>query len=98
MVRAHNGEHPSVHDIAANIIERLRKSGNAKEAVKWKAADVERILTPHEKEILGSEHIRFTVGAPVKVYLVRGRDPSEEVFWLRERGFKKTDMQWRQGT
>lgn len=97
-VRAHNGEHPSVHDTAANVIERLRKSGKAREALKWKAADVERILTAEEKEILGTEHIRFTVNAPVKVYVVRASSPSEEVYWLRGRGFAKTDVTWMQGT
>lgn len=95
---AHNGEHPSVHDTTANVIERLRKSGKAREAMKWKAADVERILTPEEKEIFGQEHLRFTVNTPVKVYVVRAASPSEEVFWLRERGFTKTEMKWLIGT
>jgi acid phosphatase type 7 len=93
-VRAHNGEHPSIHDTAANAIERLRKSGHARDAIKWKAAEIEGFLRAEEKAVLGSEHIRFTVSAPVKVYVVRAASPSEEVFWLRERGFTKTEMKW----
>lgn len=96
--RAHNGAHPSVHDTAAGVIERLRKSGKAHEALKWKAADVEQALTAEENEILGREHVRFTVTEPVKVYVVRAKEPAEQVFWLRERGFEETNIRWMQGT
>lgn len=91
---AHTGHHPSVHDTAQNVIERIRKSGKAHQALKWKAADAERILTQEEKEILGTEHIRFQVDAPVKVLVIRGKDPSEDLFWLSARGFRKSNIEW----
>jgi acid phosphatase type 7 len=91
---AHTGSHASVHDTVAGVIERIRKSGRGEEAMKWKAADAEKFLTPSEAEILGSEHIRFTVTQPVRVYVVRGKDPAEELFWLQSRGFTKTNIAW----
>ncbi len=95
---AHNGDHPSVHDTAAGVIERLRKSPGARKAMGWNAADAERFLTTSEKAVFASEHIRLVVTPAVRVYIVRGAAPEGELFWLRDGGFKKSDIVWLQGT
>jgi acid phosphatase type 7 len=94
IAHGHVGHHASVHDTVAAIIERLRKSGRAEEAMRWKAAEAEHFLTSQEREILANEHIRFTVDQPVRVFVVRGKDPAEELFWLESRGFAKSDLSW----
>ncbi len=93
-LHAHLGDHPSVHDSAAGAIERLRKSPAAFQAKNWTAVEALRFLTSAEREIFSQEHIRFTVSAPVKVLVIRGKDPAEDLFWLSSRGFKKADLLW----
>lgn len=91
---SHVGHHPSVHDTVANVVERMRKSGNPADVRNWKAPQVESFLTDDEKEILGTEHIRFEVNVPVKVYVVRTKEPQEELFWLKTEGFKLEKIDW----
>lgn len=94
---AHVGHHPSVHDTTANIVERARKTVPQKEIVKWKAKDAEAFMTAQEREILGTEHIRFTVNTPVKLFVIR--DTSiDEPYWLAAQGFKKRSEVWTNGT
>lgn len=94
---AHVGQHPSVHDTTANIIERIRKTVPQKDVIKWKARDAEAFMTAEEKEILGSEHIRFTVNTPVKLYVIRDTSV-EEPWWLKARGFVRAGQVWTNGT
>ena len=97
-VQAHVGQHPSVHDTVAGIIERMRKSPNPEEMRTWKAEQYEAFLTKREREILGTEHIRFRDNAPVEVLVVQPKSSSGEVFWLREGGgFEKQEVEWSEG-
>lgn len=88
---AHVGDHPSVHDTVAGIIERLGKTVPAEELKSYTVEKVLSVLTEHEREILGQEMLTFRVNVPVTVYVCRATDMKEEVYWLAERGFEKTD-------
>lgn len=87
---AHPAGHPSVHDTVAGIMVRLRSQLTGDELIALTPARAEAFLTPQEKEILGSEHIRFTVDAPVVVTILRDSRQGAEPFWLAGRGFQPT--------
>jgi hypothetical protein len=88
--QAHVGQHPSVHDTVAGIIERLRGSLTHEELVNLDAQKAYDVLTEEERHILGTEHITFTVNRPVEVYIMRDVRMPDEPFWLKERGFQST--------
>jgi hypothetical protein len=87
---AHEGSHASVHDTVAGIIERMRRELPADDLVALTVPKVEALLTPQEREALGSAHIRFRVNVPVIVTILRDASLGDEPFWLRERGFIAT--------
>jgi acid phosphatase type 7 len=95
---SHVGPHPSVHDTVANILERMKKQLSRAELEKLNVQRIESMLTTKEREVLGTEHLSFRANVPVTVWVVRGPEPAEEVFWLRERGFQKTQVEWLYGT
>ena len=92
-LRAHVGEHPSVHDTVQGILERMKKELPMDELRNLTPAKAEAFLNEHEREILGSEHISFRVNVPVTVSVVR---PAEDAppYWLKERGFTRRDLDW----
>jgi len=92
--QAHVGHHPSVHDTAAGIIERLRRQVPVAELPALSLARAESILTPKERDIFGTEHLSFHVSQPVTVWVIRAADPKEELFWLRARGFVPGGVAW----
>src|SRR5262245_46598882 len=75
----HVGPPPSIHDTVAGILDRLRKSRTPAELVNLSVPQVEAVLTPEEREILGTEHLSFKVSAPVPLSVIRdkrhGADP-----------------------
>lgn len=88
--QAHVGNHPSVHDTIAGIMQRLSQEV---EPEKLAGLDVEKLLafmTDEERHILSTEHITFHVNKPVTISVMREAERRETVFWLEERGFKKT--------
>lgn len=90
LANAHVGNHPSIHDAVAGIIERFQQTMDP-EALKSITVDqVHEALTADERETLGAHHITFRVNVPVTVYLCREASQEEVVFWLGERGFEKT--------
>lgn len=93
-IRAHVGEHPSVHDTVARIVERLRNKLSAVQLYYLSNNQIERNLTPEERHILGTEHISFRVNVPVSVYVVRGSVPKQDPFWLEDRKFLPVPIAW----
>ena len=86
-VRAHVGEHPSVHDTVAAVALRLREKLKEEELKKLTPYQVYKNLTERERTILGNEHITFKVNVPVKVSILRDRSIKSEPFWMRDRDF-----------
>jgi len=95
--QAHVGPHPSVHDTVAGIIDRMRRELSKEELLNMTLQKAEQFLTKTEREILGTEHISFHVNVPVTVTILRDTKMTEEPFWLRERGFKKTSLRVKEG-
>lgn len=88
----HVGEHPSVHDTVAGIVERLRKELSSDQLTGLKLDGLLAVLTDEEKHILATEHITFTVNVPVTVYVFRESTQGELPYWLDAEGFTKTDL------
>lgn len=87
---AHTGGHPSVHDTVAGIIVRLKGELTDDQLIELTPAKVQAFLTPEEREVLATGHVRFRVNVPVVVTIVRDPGLGEEPFWLVARGFKPT--------
>ncbi|HNQ89625.1 MAG TPA: metallophosphoesterase family protein [Verrucomicrobiota bacterium] len=51
------------------------------------AAGFLRLLNAAEREVLGSQHLRFHVNTPVTVTVLRDARLGNEPFWLADRGF-----------
>jgi hypothetical protein len=96
---AHVGEHPSVHDTVAGIADRMKESFEKEEELKnLTAYQIEKLLTDEERHVLGSEHITFRVNVPVTVSILRDRSLKSQPFWVRERGFTMTGLDFKIGT
>ncbi|MCL4694253.1 MAG: fibronectin type III domain-containing protein [Candidatus Hydrogenedentes bacterium] len=92
MVLAHVGQHPSVHDTVAGIIERLKETKSHEELQNLTLEQVEAVLTEEERHVLATEHLSFDVNVPVTVYVVRDVELDREPFWLEEYAFTQTDL------
>ena len=94
-VFAHVGEHPSVHDTVQGVIERMKGELSMEELRRMTPGQAEQFLTEQEKEVLSTEHISFKVDAPVRVRVVRAAEDGA-LFWLKERGFTREKVEWRE--
>ncbi len=89
---AHVGNHPSLHDTAASILDRLSHSLPEAELRKLDPQSVWPLLTPDERQVLSSEHLRFRVNSPVRLTVLTDRRLTGETLWLRDHGFQPTSM------
>jgi acid phosphatase type 7 len=89
---AHVGPLPSVHDAVAGIIDRIRRELPAESIRDLTSKQVEELLSPEEREVLGSRHLVFRVDVPVVVTLLCDVKMAREPFWLEARGFKSTGV------
>jgi hypothetical protein len=89
---AHIGDHPSVHDTVAGIVDRFRREVPHDVLRTLTVPDALQRLTPEERHVLSTEHISFTVNAPVVVWVVRDANLGDEPFWLPEEGFERTPL------
>lgn len=96
-LQAHVGNHPSVHDTVAGIIERMKKELSTEQLRGLTLAQAEKFLTPKEREILGTEHITFKVNVPVRVSILHDARLGKDPFWLTERGFKTNGLSVKEG-
>jgi Purple acid Phosphatase, N-terminal domain/Calcineurin-like phosphoesterase len=87
---AHVGNHPSVHDTVAGVMQRLQREVDPEALTALRVPELVELLTDEERDVLGSQHLTFTVDVPVVVSVLREVGPKEVVFWLEGRGFKKT--------
>ncbi len=90
--QAHVGNHPSVHDTVAGVVQRLQQTLPEEELKNISVEKVYATLTEDERHVLGQEHVTFRVNVPVTLYVFRKADMGEVVFWLGDRGFEKTDL------
>ena len=66
-LQAQSGGNPLVRDTVARVITRLRREMPTNELQKLTPAQVEKFLTPQEREILATKHLTFRVNVPVRV-------------------------------
>src|SRR6266545_8060369 len=79
-VPAHDGTHASVHDTVAGIIVRMQRELSSDQLIALTVPKVEAFLTAQEREVLGTEHIRFRVNVPVVVTILRDTNLVNEPF------------------
>ena len=91
-LHAQQTNHPSVTDTIAGVVKRLKQDLSTNELQNLTVAQAERFLTPQERELLANEHLTFHVNVPVRVTVLRDKRLADEPFWLRERGFKTTNI------
>ncbi|RJP32290.1 MAG: metallophosphoesterase family protein [Candidatus Omnitrophota bacterium] len=84
---------PSVQDIIAQVKMRLIQETPQQELRNIGPIQIWKMLTEQEKEILTTNHIRFSVSVPVKVMVFTDPSLDPEPFWLNERGFERTEAQ-----
>ncbi|HQH70137.1 MAG TPA: metallophosphoesterase family protein [Candidatus Hydrogenedentes bacterium] len=90
---AHVAAPPSVRETVSSIHHRLRTTVAPEELVVMTPEQALSYLTEEEKEILGSEHITFSVNVPVVVSVFRDVTQGEVPFWLEGREFQKGEGQ-----
>ncbi len=90
---AHVGDHPSIHNVLASVVDTLRDNLDAQELRKIDVDTVMEHITEDELDVLGTEYVSFTVDKPVTVYVLRHEGQREEPFWLSARGFEKTELE-----
>ncbi|HRI86678.1 MAG TPA: hypothetical protein PK869_00355, partial [Candidatus Hydrogenedentes bacterium] len=68
---AHVGDHPSVHDTVAGVIDRMKTTIPVESLKTLSLEQVEGLLTDEEKHVLATEHLSFDINVPVDLYVVR---------------------------
>jgi len=83
---------PAIREAVAGIVERMRRELPGEMVRTITVAQVERLLTPRERNILATEHVTFRVNVPVRVSVLRDTSLGNEPFWLREGGFRPAGL------
>jgi len=91
------GTHPTVHDVAAGIVQRLQESLPEKELLSLTADQVRTYITEEDWKVLGEKHLSFRVDAPVVVYVFRDSGDPAVVHWMPARGFENTGLMVKSG-
>src|SRR5512144_1993592 len=84
---AHEGEHPSVHDTVAGIVERLKRELKPEQLTSLTITQVLDFILPAERDVLAQKHVRFRLNVPAVVTVVHDMRLGDDPFWLKERGF-----------
>jgi len=87
---AHVGEHPSVHDTVAGVIDRMKTTIPVESLKTLSLEQVEGLLTDEEKHVLATEHLSFDINVPVDLYVVRDVRIGNEPFWFKQDGYEQT--------
>lgn len=89
---AHVGNHPSIHDTIAGVVERLRETYTVDELRAMDADDAAELLTDDEREILGKHYLTFSVNVPVVVSVMQYGRLRDDMFWLDDQGWEETGL------
>lgn len=92
-LHAHVGLHPSVHDTVAGVLDRFARTQAESALRQLDARQALALLTPVERDVLGSQHVVFRVNTPVLVTVWTDARLVGEPFWLTERDFRRTTAQ-----
>ncbi|NUM56727.1 MAG: metallophosphoesterase family protein [Candidatus Hydrogenedentes bacterium] len=89
---AHVGDHPSVHDTVAGVVERMKDTMSIEALRALTVETAAAVLTDDEKHVLATEHLSFDVNVPVDVYVVRDARLGKDPYWLASEGFEQTGL------
>lgn len=89
---AHVNGYPSIHDVMADVIARMKTELSADELRRLRHEDAAAFLTEAEKAALGEAYWTFKVDQPVTVWVFRDTRQEELPAWLEGRGFTMTDQ------
>jgi hypothetical protein len=87
---SHVGSLPSVHDVVAGVLERIREELPEEAIRRLTTESAMALLNAEEREVLSSRHIVFRVDVSVRMTLLCDASLKGEPFWIEERGFRKT--------
>jgi len=82
----------NVDHTLAGLQQRLIHTLPQDELVALEEEQLLSMLTDEEREVLGNSFIEISVDAPATVYVLRSVRESGQIFWLRDRGFEKSDL------
>jgi len=94
---AHDAIHLSIHDTSAGIVARFKKTWTVAQVRTQSVSQVLAALTPEERRILASKHLRFRIQVPSEIIVVRDAGLGKQPFWLEERGFTKFGKKFKAG-
>lgn len=86
------GTHPTVHDVAAGVIQRLQETLPADQLLNISVEQVLPVITDEDWQVLGEKHMSFRVNVPVTVTVYRDTEDPNVVMWLERRGFKNAGL------
>jgi acid phosphatase type 7 len=88
-------EEKTVKDVMDRKISFLYRSMSKKDMLNLYYDKAFSFFSKEEREILATKHWMFDVNVPVVVSVMRSTKQKIEPFWLKEKGFVKTDLSMR---
>jgi hypothetical protein len=76
----------------SDLVTELYKTHSPEQLTKLNSEEILKFLSPEQKEVLATKYWMFDVNVPVKVYVIRDVKQKTVPFWLKEKGFKKTNL------
>ncbi len=86
------GTHPTVHDVAAGVAQRLQESLPAEQLLKISVEQVMPFITDEDWQVLGEKHLSFRINVPSTIYVFRDSEDPNAVHWLPARGFVNSGL------
>jgi len=86
------GTHPTVHDVAASVVQRLQETLPAEQLLNVTLEQVLPVLTEEDWKVLGEKHMSFRINVPATVYVFRDATDPNVVTWLTARGFVNSGL------
>lgn len=89
---AHVDGYPSIHDVIADIKERMVAELDKEQLPDVDPETILSLVTDEEREALSEAFIRFTVNTDVVVYVMKRAYLTSQPFWIEEQGFTDTQL------
>jgi hypothetical protein len=89
LVHAQPAGATSVREVVAAVLDRLCTAPERSRIAHLDAARAEALLTPQEKVVLSTDHIRFRINQRALITVLRDKSLGGEPFWLRQRTWRQ---------
>lgn len=84
---AHVGNHASVHDTVAGILDRFIRTRSTNDLKAMRTPEALALISGAEREVLKTEHVLFRLNVPALITVLKDSKNTNDPFWLVERGF-----------